>query len=507
MGKNNSELLFLTERVSTEQVSTDQPLKLYEQVIHYVIVRIDRGDWPADVKLPSVRSLAQELGVHRLTIFRAYQELKQQGRIYVKDKSGYYAHASHATGLKKFAAYSDPSSIKRSLHSESAHAADDPSVSAWRGMDGLTRVQTVNADFQFSKALIDPSLLPNRYWGELMVQVFEKHPKVAATYSAVQGDAELRAAMAQHFSVDKHFALSTDEVLITSGAQQAIDLISRSLIRTGDRVLIERPAYGPALEIFRRQGARLTMTDIRPEGYDMDQIEWCMKTEKPRLFYMNPTFHNPTGFTLPDEQRKQLPELAERYGCLIVEDDSTYDISFGQKPPSPIFAYDISGSVVYIRSYSKYVAPGLRIAAVTCRRQLMHSLLSVKALVDNGSPLLNQKLFLQYFQSPRMQQHIKKLCIALQIRKETMEDCLRDSGWTWTSPSGGLNLWLQLPSELKPHELLAKSIQASISFVPGNVFDPIGAEGKTHIRLSYSYANELQIQEGISRLLRISRSM
>lgn len=497
MGKNNSELLF----------PADHALKLYEQVIHYVTVRIDRGDWQTDMKLPSVRSLAQELGVHRLTVFRAYQELKQRGLVYVRDKSGYYVHASQATGHAKYAGYSRHTSIDLTIHSKSAHAADDPSVSAWRGMDGLTRVQSVNANFQFSKALIDPSLLPNRFWGELMMQVFEKHPKVAATYSAVQGDTELREAMAQHFSVDKHFALSPDEVMITSGAQQAIDLIARSLLHTGDRVLIERPAYTPAMEIFRRQGARLTMTDIRPEGYDMDQIEWCMKTEKPRLFYMNPTFHNPTGFTVPDEQRKRLPELAERYGCLIVEDDSTYDISFGQKPPSPIFAYDVSGSVVYIRSYSKYVAPGLRIAAVTCRPQLMNSLLNVKALVDNGSPLLNQKLFLQYFQSPRMQQHIKKLCIALQIRKETMENSLRDSGWTWTSPAGGLNLWLQLPSALKPNELLSRSVHESVSFVPGNVFDPIGAEGKTHVRLSYSYANELQIKEGISTLLRISRTM
>ncbi|MEK3948322.1 PLP-dependent aminotransferase family protein [Paenibacillus sp. FSL H7-0703] len=497
MGKNNSELLF----------AADHALKLYEQVIHYVTVRIDRGDWQTDMKLPSVRSLAQELGVHRLTVFRAYQELKQRGLVYVKDKSGYYVHASQATGHAKYAGYSGHSSFHLTIHSESAHAADDPSVSAWRGMDGLSRVQSVNTHFQFSKALIDPSLLPNRFWGELMMQVFEKHPKVAATYSAVQGDTELREAMAQHFSVDKHFALSPDEVMITSGAQQAIDLIARSLLHTGDRVLIERPAYGPAMEIFRRLGARLTMTDIRPEGYDMDQIEWCMKTEKPRLFYMNPTFHNPTGFTVPDEQRKRLPELAERYGCLIVEDDSTYDISFGQKPPSPIFAYDVSGSVVYIRSYSKYVAPGLRIAAVTCRPQLMNSLLNVKALVDNGSPLLNQKLFLEYFQSPRMQQHIKKLCIALQIRKDTMEDSLRDSGWTWTSPAGGLNLWLQLPSTLKPNELLSKSLQESVSFVPGNVFDPIGAEGKTHVRLSYSYANELQIKEGISTLLRISQTM
>ncbi|WP_311082061.1 PLP-dependent aminotransferase family protein [Paenibacillus polymyxa] len=497
MGKNNSELLFPADHAS----------KLYEQVMHYVTVRINRGDWQTDMKLPSVRSLAQELGVHRLTVFRAYQELKQRGLVYVRDKSGYYVHSSQATGYAKYAGYSGHTSIDLTIHSKSAHAADDPSVSAWRGMDGLTRVQSVNANFQFSKALIDPSLLPNRFWGELMMQVFEKHPKVAATYSAVQGDTELREAMAQHFSVDKHFSLSPDEVMITSGAQQAIDLIARSLLHTGDRVLIERPAYGPAMEIFRRQGARLTMTDIRPEGYDMDQIEWCMKTEKPRLFYMNPTFHNPTGFTVPDEQRKRLPELAERYGCLIVEDDSTYDISFGQKPPSPIFAYDVSGSVVYIRSYSKYVAPGLRIAAVTCRPQLMNSLLNVKALVDNGSPLLNQKLFLQYFQSPRMQQHIKKLCIALQIRKETMEDSLRDSGWTWTSPAGGLNLWLELPSTLKPNELLSRSVHKSVSFVPGNVFDPIGAEGKTHVRLSYSYANELQIKEGISTLLRISRTM
>lgn len=323
MGKNNSELLF----------PADHALKLYEQVIHYVTVRIDRGDWQTDMKAPSVRSLAQELGVHRLTVFRAYQELKQRGLVYVKDKSGYYVHASQATGHAKYAGYSGHSSIDLTIHSESAHAADDPSVSAWRGMDGLSRVQSVNANFQFSKALIDPSLLPNRFWGELMMQVFEKHPKVAATYSAVQGDAELREAMAQHFSVDKHFALSPDEVLITSGAQQAIDLIARSLLRTGDRVLIERPAYGPAMEIFRRLGARLTMTDIRPEGYDMDQIEWCMKTEKPRLFYMNPTFHNPTGFTVPDEQRKRLPELAERYGhALLLRMTAPMTLALGKSP-------------------------------------------------------------------------------------------------------------------------------------------------------------------------------
>ncbi len=463
---------------------TDNSMKRYKQVIHYLMVRIEAGEWTEQEKLPSVRSLSELLGVHRLTVFKAYQELKQRGIVYVKDKSGYYI--SPAKPLAE------------------AEQADDPSVSAWLHWDTLDRVQSLEAEYQFSKSLIDPALLPNRYWGELMRDLLDQYPRLLGTYSTIQGDLELRSSLADHLTSKERFYLSPDEVLITSGAQQAIDVISRALVKPGDRVLIERPTYGPAMEIFRKQGARLVFTDIHPEGYDLEQIEHLMKTEKPRLFYMTPTFQNPTGISISVEQRKQLPELAEQYGCFLVEDDSTYDIYFKEKPPAPIFTYDTSGHTLYIRSYSKYVVPGLRIAAIMCRSHLMPGLQAIKALTDNGSPLLNQKLFLRYFQSERMHQHLSKLRTAIQLRMEVMEQCLKETDWTWTRPEGGLNIWAELPEGIDTGRLLHRSMERSVAFVPGTVFDPSHSSGSCKLRLSFSYAREQQIREGMHRLITLA---
>lgn len=270
---------------------------------------------------------------------------------------------------------------------------------------------------------------------------------------------------------------------------------------------MERPTYGPAMEIFRKQGARLIFTDIHSEGYDLEQIEHLMKSEKPRLFYTTPTFHNPTGVNVPVEQRKQLPELAEQYGCFLLEDDSTYDIYFKEKPPAPIFTYDTTGHTLYIRSYSKYVAPGLRIAAIICRQRFMPGLQAVKSLTDNGSPLLNQKLFLRYFQSERMHQHLSKLRTAIQLRMEVMEQCLLETDWTWTRPEGGLNFWVELPEGVDTGRLLHRCMEQSVAFVPGTVFDSSDHSASRKLRLSFSYAHEQQIREGMSRLITLAKQM
>lgn len=462
-------------------------LKLYEQVIEYLRVRMDSGEWKTDQKLPSVRSLAEELGVHRLTVFKAYQVLKEEGSIYVRDKSGYYVGGKEPTA---------PSDL-----------ADDPAISVWRHWDSLPRIHSLQATYQFSQSLIDPTLLPNHYWNVLLRSLTEQYPRLLGSYSTLAGDAELREALAMQLTEKEHLYLTGDEILITSGAQQAIDLTARALVRPGDRVLLERPCYGPAMEIFRKQGAQLTFLDIHPYGYDLEELERILRVEKPRVFYLTPTFHNPTGFTVPTEQRKLLPELAEKYGCYLVEDDSTYDIYFKKHPPAPVFAYDTSGRALYIRSYSKYVAPGLRIAILICRPDLMPLLHAVKALADNGSPLLNQKLFLQYVQSPRMEQHLSKLRTALQMRKDVMEACLRESTWTWTSPHGGLNLWVELPPGVDTAHLLYQCMEASVSFVPGKVFDSSPYKHHGWIRLSYSYVNESQIRLGIGKLLEIAQRL
>lgn len=459
--------------------------KLFEQVYDYVTERIRRGEWKAHDKLPSVRALATEFEVHRLTVYKAYQLLKEHRKVYSKDKSGYYVRPG---GLMPI------------------DSQDDPIVSAYVHESCLSEIHQVEAAYQFSKAVMDPNLLPNLYFSEYVKKVFDLYPKVLGTYSTTQGDRELREALCGYFTNRFRFHLGADELLITCGSQEAIDLIARVLVKPRDAVLLERPTYSPAIDIFRRQGAQIVPVEIHRYGYDLDQVEAAMRTYKPRLFYMTPTFQNPTGHTVPAEQRKRLVEMAQDYQCLLVEDDPYPDIYFSEEPPLPLFAYDTAGWAIYIRSFSKYIAPGLSIAMIACRPSLMKYFVKAKSLSDSGTPLLNQKIFLHYFFSERMQQHVEKLRIALAIRKETMEDALSEAGWTWSSPTGGFNLWIKLPEPTPMEQLLSRSIEQSVSFVPGSICDPI-RECKSWIRLSYSYLNEQQLREGAKRLIDVYRSL
>jgi GntR family transcriptional regulator, regulator for abcA and norABC len=458
---------------------------LFEQIYDYLLERMVRGEWRAHEKLPSVRALAEEFHVHRLTVFKAYQLLKQHRKVYVKDKSGYYVQ---------------PSSIMP------VDALNDPIVSAYVHDSHLSEIHQVQATYQFSKALLDPNLLPNLYFSEYVKKVFDLYPKVLGTYSSTQGDLELREALCRYFTDSYRFYVSTDELLITSGSQEAIDLVARVLIKPRDVVLMERPTYSPAIDVFRRQGATILPIEIRRDGYDLEQVEAFMQSYKPRLFYLNPTCHNPTGYTVPAGQRKRLVELAEKYQCLLVEDDPYRDIYFGDAPPLPLFSYDTSGCVIYLRSFSKYIAPGLGIAALVCRPAYMKYFISAKSLSDSGTPLLNQKIFLHYFFSERMQQHLEKLRIALTVQKDIMEEELSVTDWKWSSPTGGFNLWLELPAAIPMDSLLSKSIEQSITFVPGSICDPL-REMKSWIRLSYSYLNEKQLRDGLRRLVILGRSL
>jgi GntR family transcriptional regulator, regulator for abcA and norABC len=468
--------------VKTRSVN-GQTDKFYAQAYHYIADRIDRGVWMAHDKLPSVRMLAQELNMHRLTVFRAYQLLKQNRIVYVKEKSGYYVSTPRKQSESPF-------------ESQSSQAI----LSSGRMNNNMASIQQVPVDYQLSQALIDPNLLPNVYLSDYVKKVFDMYPKMISTYSTLQGDQELRESLCSHISRQIGVPVAMETMTITTGAQQAIDLLARIFVRPMDAVLVERPTYSAAIDIFRQHGARFLPVDIGPNGYDMGRVEELMKQHRPKIFYLNPTFHNPTGFTLPAAARKRLVELAERYQCLLIEDDVFHDMYFEQPPPPPLFAYDTEGWVVYVRSFSKYVAPGLRICAVVGSKSVTEQLVTAKSLADNGTPLVNQKIFLHFFQSERMKQHIEKLRTALQMRRDIMEEGLTATGWQWSSPNGGLNLWIRLPAPLDGSRLLSESLRQSVSFVPGTICDPLG-EMTSYIRLSFSYMNEKHIQEGV-RLLR-----
>lgn len=458
---------------------------LFQQVFDYVIHRIESGEWKAHDKLPSVRNMAEKMKVHRLTVLKAYQLLTDQKKVYVKDRSGYFVRPE---GLQTI----DPS--------------DNPIVSSFLYKNHLSEIHQMKVDYQFSRALINPNLLPNHFFADFLKDVLLKEPEMIGTYSSLEGDLELREKLAAFFAEQSNVHVSSDELLICSGSQPMISLVAQTFLKRGDLILLERPSYSMAIDVFLREGVQIETVDISPTGYDMEEIEEKMKQLRPKIFYINPTFQNPTGYTVPAKQRKQLVELAERYRCLILEDDTQYDMYFEQKPPAPVFAYDTEGYVIYLRSYSKYICPGLRIAVAACRYPLMKHLKSAKSLADNGAPLVNQKMFLPYFFSKRMQLHMEKLRIALAIRKELMEAELSHSNWSWQSPNGGLSLWIQLPDRVPVDKLLSLALKNSISFVPGEIFDPL-KENRSWIRLSYSFVSESEIQSGVRKLLELARKI
>lgn len=461
-----------------------------QQLVYDTVAKgIATGEWKESDKLPSVRVMAERLKVHRLTVLKAYQQLLEDGIVEVKYKSGYYVAGKAEDVSAESLAFNPPWEYQaRSLYVNRSRLSD---------------IHRHQVDYQMSEALIDPALLPNAFLSNHVKQVFDMYPKVLSTYSSVSGDLELREEMARYFMEKQGIAVHPEELLITTGSQQAIDLISRSLVKSGDAVLIERPTYSPAIDVFVQQNVNLLPIEITPQGYDLEHIEYMMRTEKPKLFYMNPTFQNPTGYTVPITQRKALVELAERYECILVEDEVYHDIYFGDPPPLPFFYYDTEGYVIHIRSFSKYVAPGLRISVLAARPELMKVIVPVKALSDNGTPLLTQKIFQHYFFSSRLQEHVAKLRIALELRKTRMENLLAATDWSWSSPGGGLNLWIRLPETINVDTLLQQCLAESVAFVPGRICDPLDRM-ESWIRLSYSYISEIQLEEGIRRLVEIS---
>lgn len=475
-----------TGRMPIEDMGSKRAKSVYEAIVRGIRER----QWLPGAKLPSVREMGEQMAVHRLTVLKAYRQLAEEGIVEARYKSGYY--------IKSHVVEKDDSSLSGDWEYKAR--------SLYVNRSRLSDIHRQQVDFQMSEALIDPNLLPNAYLSNYVKQVFDLYPRVLSTYSTVLGDPELREELAGFFLAKHGISVHPEELLITTGSQQAIDLVSRALAKPGDKALIERPTYSPAIDAFQQQGITLLPVSITPEGYDLDEVERLMKSERPRLFYMNPTFQNPTGYTVPAAQRKRLVELAERYQCLLVEDDVYHDIYFGSPPPPPLFYYDTEGYVLYIRSFSKYVAPGLRISVLAARPALMDAIAPVKALSDNGTPLLNQKIFQHYFFSTRLQEHVAKLRTALELRKAAMEAQLSDTDWRWASPNGGLNLWLRLPDEIPVDELLRRALSQSIAFVPGSICDPLGGMNDW-LRLSYSFLNETSLAEGVRGLIAIAEEI
>jgi DNA-binding transcriptional MocR family regulator len=272
---------------------------------------------------------------------------------------------------------------------------------------------------------------------------------------------------------------------------------------------MEAPTYPGAIDVFRSRGATILTVPIDEDGMRVDMLHALCEKHNPKLIYTTPTFHNPTGTIMPLQRRKLLLDIAESHHCLIMEDDPFSDIYFDRKPPLPIKSLDKSGHVIYLKGLSKTIAPGCRIGLLAASGSIFKRLYAAKANMDLGSPLLTQKVIVPLVDSAKMEQHLKRLRAALKSRRDVVLAVLKEhapSGVTCFIPKGGLNVWIQLPSWIDSNVLLYEANKRHVSFLTGSACFAIENEHST-LRLSYSYANEKLLQDGVMILCEIMRAM
>jgi 2-aminoadipate transaminase len=321
-------------------------------------------------------------------------------------------------------------------------------------------------------------------------------------YSTTEGDPQLRAAIAARHTT-RGLPTHADEILVTSGSQQALTLIAAVLIEPGDAVLVEEPSYLAALQCFQMAGARVVPVPCDDDGLDPEALPALVRRERPKLLYTVPTFHNPTGRTLPLERRTALAEAAARLGLWIVEDDPYGELRYRGEPVAPIAALPgAEDRTIALSTLSKVLVPGLRIGWLRTPAALRRALVVAKQAADLHTSTIDQAAAAHWLAHCDLDAHIGGLRAAYGPRRDALVDGLPATlpdGSRWTRPDGGMFVWVRLPDGWDADVLLRAALEREVAFVPGWPFFP-GPPDRATLRLSFTTHTTPEIAEGLRRL-------
>jgi 2-aminoadipate transaminase len=362
----------------------------------------------------------------------------------------------------------------------------------------------------FAGGLPAPDVFPVDEFREACLRVLQDYGAQALQYGTTEGYFPLREQIARH-TARYGIRVSPENIMITSGSQQALDLIGRILINRGDRILVESPTYLGALQAWNAYGAEYVTVPMDKSGMRTDAMEEALRTG-PKFIYVLPNFQNPTGVTLSLKRRHQLIELADRYGVPIIEDDPYGQLRFeGEHLPSVVLLDhrfrengkdNYSGNVIYLSTFSKILAPGIRLAWVIAPQEVIRKLVQAKQGADLHTSTFNQIVAHEVSRHGFLDKHIKVIRETYKERRDVMlaaMDRFFPPEVDWTHPEGGLFLWGTLPRHLSAAEVLKVAIERKVAFVPGDPFHPNGG-GHNTMRINFSFSRPEVIMEGIQRL-------
>ncbi|WP_418953368.1 PLP-dependent aminotransferase family protein [Streptomyces cinnabarinus] len=332
--------------------------------------------------------------------------------------------------------------------------------------------------------------------------VLAELPERALQYSTTEGEPSLRAALADRMSV-RGLPTDADDVLVTTGSQQALSLLATALLEPGDVVLVESPCYLAALQAFAFTGARVVSVPGDGDGVDPAALEELVVRERPKLLYTVPTFQNPTGRTMPADRRAAVASVAARHGLWLVEDDPYGELRFeGERVPWIAAHPGAEDRTVLLGSFSKVMAPGLRLGWLRAPAALRRACTVAKQAADLHTPTVNQLAAARYLADRDLDAHVARVAAVYGERRDAMLAGLADAlpdGSTWNRPEGGMFLWARLPESYDTAALLAQVVRQDVAYVPGAPFYA-GDPDRSTLRLCFVTETPEQIREGLRRL-------
>ncbi|MGE5140797.1 MAG: PLP-dependent aminotransferase family protein [Rudaea sp.] len=374
----------------------------------------------------------------------------------------------------------------------------------------LLKVTELPGVISFAGGLPAPDVFPIQQVQEACERVLREKGAQALQYGATEGYMPLREMIVRHtgrYGLD----VTPENILVTSGSQQALDLIGKILINRGDRIVVESPTYLGALQAWNAYGAEYVPVPSDEDGMDIDALEEALRTS-PKFIYCLPNFQNPTGVTLSLERRRRLVSLADRYGVPIIEDDPYGQLRFEGEHLPPLVVLDgqgrkngdfcYRGNIIYLSTFSKVLAPGLRLAWVVAPPEVIRKLVQAKQGTDLHTSTLNQMIAHEVGNGGFIDQHVHLIRRVYRERRDVMLAAMDEHfppGMHYTRPHGGLFLWGIIPPEMDAKFVLQRAVEEKVAFVPGEPFFPCGG-GKNTMRLNFSNARPEQIREGVLRL-------
>ena len=364
----------------------------------------------------------------------------------------------------------------------------------------------------FAGGLPSPETFPVNDLKEIALEVLEKEGAFALQYSTTEGDPLLRQML-----VDRHnrqgLNIGIENIVITTGSQQALDLIARIFIDPGDNVLCGLPSYLGGINAFVSYGAKMKGIPLDDHGMRPEELENAVITlkelgRKIKFIYLIPDFQNPAGITLPESRRLKIIEIAEKHDLLIVEDSPYREIRFEGKSQQQMYGLDRTGRVITLCTFSKIFAPGFRVGWVIGKPLILDKIVLAKQTADLCTSAFLQRILARYIEKGLLEINLPKTILLYRERRDFMLHCLTrymPDEVIWTKPEGGLFLFVTMPARLNAASVLKKAIDHNVAFVDGSTFF-CNDQGHNTMRINFSYSDRAEIEAGVERLSKVIKA-